>query len=259
MPRTVNLDLPQSWQELSQLQLEYLLKTMASVHSSAVAAAGFSLDFERNAAQVQTLFLFHCNALEIDSPYLDGWMLRKSGSEPFFVSAEQLLPAVAMLDWSRLPPDYPVCLETAAGTSGVDTALDDDFSFESWLAAENIWQGFLHTQDDSLLRQLAALLYPDPKRGFNDFELLGVFFWWAGLKTYFSVRFPSFFVRSSSDSQQGPPDRLALQNSVDVQIRALTKGDITKEPEVLSMPAIRALTELNALAREYSESKIASK
>jgi hypothetical protein len=37
------------------------------------------------------------------------------------------------------------------------------------------------------------------------------------------------------------------------QIRALTKGDITKESTVLKMDTWRALTELDALAREYDE------
>ena len=36
-------------------------------------------------------------------------------------------------------------------------------------------------------------------------------------------------------------------------IRALTKGDITKEPEILALDTHRALTELDAQAKEYKE------
>ena len=39
------------------------------------------------------------------------------------------------------------------------------------------------------------------------------------------------------------------------QIRALTKGDISKEAEVLRMDVHRALVELDAQAREYEELK----
>ena len=46
-----------------------------------------------------------------------------------------------------------------------------------------------------------------------------------------------------------------LQNIMDTQIRALTKGDITKEREVLQMDVHRALTELDAQAKEYEELK----
>ena len=40
---------------------------------------------------------------------------------------------------------------------------------------------------------------------------------------------------------------------MNAQIRALTKGDITKERDILNMDTWRALTELDALAREYEE------
>ena len=44
-----------------------------------------------------------------------------------------------------------------------------------------------------------------------------------------------------------------LQESMNAQIRALTKGDITKEKEVLHLDTWRALTELDALAKEAEE------
>ena len=40
---------------------------------------------------------------------------------------------------------------------------------------------------------------------------------------------------------------------MDNQIRALTKGDVTKEEQVLATDTVRALTELDTMAREYQE------
>ena len=40
---------------------------------------------------------------------------------------------------------------------------------------------------------------------------------------------------------------------MNAQIRALTGGDITKEKAVLAMDTWRALTELDAKARDYEE------
>ena len=40
-----------------------------------------------------------------------------------------------------------------------------------------------------------------------------------------------------------------------MQIRALTKGDITKEKEIFEMDTWRALTELDAQAQEYEDLK----
>ena len=46
-----------------------------------------------------------------------------------------------------------------------------------------------------------------------------------------------------------------LQQQMNNQIRALTKGDITKEAQVLRMDVHRALVELDAQALEYEELK----
>lgn len=40
---------------------------------------------------------------------------------------------------------------------------------------------------------------------------------------------------------------------MNAQIRALTKGDVTKELEILALDTWRALTELNAQAKEYQQ------
>ena len=45
----------------------------------------------------------------------------------------------------------------------------------------------------------------------------------------------------------------SVESAMNAQIRALTKGDVTKESEVLALDTWRALTELNAQAREYKE------
>ena len=44
-----------------------------------------------------------------------------------------------------------------------------------------------------------------------------------------------------------------MRKVIDAQIRALTKGDIVKEELVLQQDCWRALTELDALAREAEE------
>ena len=46
---------------------------------------------------------------------------------------------------------------------------------------------------------------------------------------------------------------------MNAQIRALTGGDITKEREVLKMDCWRALTELDAKAKDYEDMRKAAK
>ena len=73
----------------------------------------------------------------------------------------------------------------------------------------------------------------------------------------FARRFPDFFQPATANAENllgnSPNIGKQLQESMDAQIRALTKGDITKEKEILSLDTWRALTELNAQAKEYKQ------
>ena len=66
---------------------------------------------------------------------------------------------------------------------------------------------------------------------------------------------PAASVSSENLLEQGAPLGQRLQEAMNAQIRALTKGDITKEKQVLSMDTWRALAELDAQAKEYEELK----
>ena len=116
----------------------------------------------------------------------------------------------------------------------------------------------MQTPDESLLAELANVLYPSNK----DFtpkpaERISIFYWMASLKDFFSRRYPDFLQPVPSDNANllgGPPNyALLLQEAMDAQIRALTKGDVTKEGEILQLDTWRALTELNAQAKEYKQ------
>ena len=52
-----------------------------------------------------------------------------------------------------------------------------------------------------------------------------------------------------------PPIGEVLRTAMNAQIRALTCGDITKEEALLSMDTWRALTELDAKAKEVEDIK----
>lgn len=77
----------------------------------------------------------------------------------------------------------------------------------------------------------------------------------VALKDLFARQFPEFFqpAGSASDGNLLGTTPSSVEASMNAQIRALTKGDVTKEAEVLALDTWRALTELNAQAREYKE------
>lgn len=250
----LNLTAPTSWAELTQEQLAYLLKVIAVVNRSSLGHAYRSReDFSAQvAANVTIRCLFHWNDIRVVTPYADAWLLAHGGDE-FLVTTGDLAAATAMLPWmSRLPED-PVRLDTIDGANAISADIEDDLSFDDYLACEALWQVWQFSQQDSLLRDMAAILYRKDDIKCKDFELISVFYWWAGLKSMLSKRYPNFLQPSAVEPDAPHIDELTLRRSMDSQIRALTKGDITKEQEILSAPAIRALTELDALAREYDE------
>lgn len=251
---TLNLQAPTSWSELTQDQLTYLLKAIAVVNRDTIGHSFRSKeDYSTQvAAQVAIRCLFHWNNVRVVTPYADAWLLDHDGIE-YLVSPGDLAAATSMVSWiSRLPED-PVRLDSIDGAVAVSADIEEDLSFDDYLACEALWQVWQTSQTDSLLRDMAAILYRKENIVLKDFEYLSIFYWWAGLKNMLSGRYPNFFQVSPVESAIPHVDELTLRRSMDSQIRALTKGDITKESTILSLPAIRALTELDALAREYEE------
>lgn len=63
-------------------------------------------------------------------------------------------------------------------------ALPADFSevpFETFIICDNLYQGYLQTQDDNLLDQLGSTLY-GKSMTFKPYERINIFYWFAALK-----------------------------------------------------------------------------
>ena len=237
----VNLIVPTSWEELSQEQLRYYF---------------FVLTMCRSAAEVKTYCLCRWSGLEVLYPYGEGFMCRHEQRE-FVLQPLQVAAAIQSLDWTDTLPTSPVRLERI----GKYRALPADFQevpFETFIICDNLYQGYLSAKDDQLLDDLARVLYQSAKVKPDAAERIGVFYWFASLKEMFARQFKHFFQPLSAQSDgnmfnQGRSQYEIIYHAVNAQIRALTKGDVTKEKEVLAIDTWRALTELDALAKEYEE------
>ena len=237
----VNLIVPRSWEELSQEQLKYYF---------------FELTMCRSAAEVKTYCLCRWSGLEVLYPYGEGFMCRHEQRE-FVLQPLQVAAAIQSLDWTDTLPTSPVRLERI----GKYLALPADFQevpFETFIICDNLYQGYLSAKDDQLLDDLARVLYQSAKVKPDAAQRIGVFYWFASLKEMFARQFKHFFQPLSAQSDGNMFDQSRSQyeiiyHAVNAQIRALTKGDVTKEKEVLAIDTWRALTELDALAKEYEE------
>lgn len=230
---TINLICPESWQELTQEQLAFVYTLLAK---------------GKTYNEIKTMCFFKWNNLKVIAHERHRYIVR-SEKDTFPVYPMQLQAAIMHMQWVENVPEVPVRIENL----GNHKAVPADFqgvSFESFLCAENMYQGYLYTKDETWLNELGCVLYDCDNRAFNSMERVNIFYWFTSLKRFFAGKFSNFFRPAGEDSGAAQPEE-----SMNSQIRALTKGDITKERIVLEMDCWRALTELDAQAKEYEEMK----
>ena len=242
-----DIKVPNSWQSLSDSQLQYFFT---------------QLSHDMPMEEILTLCLFKWADLRVLCKTNDGSYLvkrRREQKQETTLTIRQVQAATVSLDFLRQFAPLPVRISKI----GRATAIEADFQdvpFSTFISADNYYQGFLHTKNEALLSHLATLLYPKVKsHHLTKPLLLNAFYWFSSLKHYFSRLFPHFLQPMSSSSEDllgyAPPIGEVLRTAMNAQIRALTGGDITKEEAVLSMDTWRALTELDAKAKEVEDIK----
>ena len=234
----VNITLPTCWQELTLSQLRYIF---------------FLLTQNYSAAEIKTYALIRWAPLTLVEKADDGIFCHFEG-RPCFLTTEQIAAAIQHLSWLDQLPLVPVRIPSLGKLQAVEADLSG-LTFEAFLILENLYQGYLVTKNADLLCEMAAYLYQskEPVK-LSAEEAVSIFYWYASAKQMLARRYKHFFV-SSDVSAQSESMQERLQQSMNNQIRALTKGDITKEAQVLRMDVHRALVELDAQALEYEEIK----
>lgn len=132
-----------------------------------------------------------------------------------------------------------------------------DCRFGEFISADSVYCGYISTNKAELAGRLVRFLWPGMKRKIRPWMRPAAVIWFSALKEYLAGAFTSLYAKPDptdifASSAASPA---AVKESVNAQIRALTKGDITLEEKVLSAPMYRALTELDQLAKEYKELK----
>ena len=246
---TFNITLPTSWAGLSDKQLLMVYGLFAR---------------DLSAAEVKTLCLMKWNHLKVLATLPRHRFLIKRGKQQFLLSTRQIQQATSVLDFLDSFAPMPVRIARI----GKYRALTADFEkvpFEQYLFVDNLFQGYLNTQSDELLLQIAQVLYASDDVKPTKAHLVGIFYWMASLKQYFASLFPNFYKPASAMGEtnllgSGQPNIYSqLRESTNAMIRALTGGDITKESAIMKMDTWRALTELDAKAKEAEELRKAYK
>lgn len=233
----INLSLPEKWEDLSQDQLKFIYKLVAD---------GFDTD------EIKSLCILKWNKISVIGRQPNGSYLVKRDKDYFDLSPLALAEVFSFLDFIDAFPNMPVRLKRIANKKAVPADFQG-VCFESFIIADNLYQGYLSTQSDELLTEIAKVLYRKNNIKLKPYEKISIFYWMASLKHFFANKFPEFFQPAISNDDNLLGSSISVEEAMNAQIRALTKGDITKEEEILAMDTWRALTELNAQAKEYNE------
>lgn len=243
---TVNLTCPTSWRELSQQQLRYVFYLLATFADLTV---------------VKTYMFVRFTGIRVIRRNRFGWQCAKGG-QVFYIQLWQIHSFIQQLDWVGSYETMDNRLDVVQGLHAVDPLLQFDAEsgrivpFEDYLNMETQYQHFHNTRGEAHIDRLASFLYrrPDYSRvselSLTPAERLATIAWYAHIKLVMAAAFPHFFRKAKSDSDSSD---LSILESYNVQLRALTDGDVTKEHAVKQLDCWRALTELDAKAREAEE------
>ena len=255
MKTVIDLSVPKSWQELPDKELRFVYRllnsncTLTQVKTRCLLRWGGLHVLRQEGALFVVRYKFRASKARLG--------VRASKKQVFAISALQITEALTNMAWLGDFLSYPVRLSRIGFHRPVRADLQN-VCFEDFLTLDNLYQGYLHTQKKELLLDMAVILYRSRHIRLSNEEATSIFYWFTSLKRYFASLFTHFF-GSAKDGEAGTLSFRQLQDNMNTQIRALTGGDITKERDVLRMDCWRALTELDAKAKDYEELQKATK
>lgn len=246
--KVLHLECPTSWGELSQDQLRYVLDLIGSnLYSD---------------TEIRTYLLFRFCGIEVRKKRLKSVSCRvklDTGKWKYFdLQNWQVHDMIGQLGFVGSFENFGRGLDTAGEFKAADELLSG-YQFGWFLSCERKYQAYLNTKDFKFLVDLARMLFMVGNVPVGDTEIemevdaaLGtsVFFWFSWIKQEYAKMFPHFF--KPADKVGG---NYSFLESYNAQLRALTDGDVTKEELVKSIDTKRALTELDAKARDAEEFK----
>lgn len=238
----LNLELPTSWQQLTDKQLFYYAFLSARYEPETAKALFLLRLLQIKPLQQIGRGLFRC---------------RYKGREILLNSNEL---ALGLNQLAFLDRQQAVRPEKLRDYTAVNALLQDNFTFFEYLRTETFFQMYLRTEKPQFLVRMANFLYRKADGSNADFRTLTdaegatVLLWYVGAKQELAKAFPHYF-RPAPEAAEGATDQQGIMEANDAQIRALTGGDVTKEAQVLEMQCWRCFAELNAKARESEELK----
>lgn len=234
----MTLSLPTTWPSLTPAQLLDFYTYLAQGHTF---------------PEIQTLCLCRWENIKIKSRLSEDKWLITHRHEQYTLTTQQFVAAIQPLNFLANVPTTPIRPAKIAGANAIDAHFHD-IPFQTYIITDNYYQGFLHTKNWTLLKPAAQLLYPNIKEcHLTPPTLMAIFYWITSLKYHLATLYPHFLTtapRPTNNLLNTTTTAYDVRAAMNAQIRALTGGDITKEAQILQSDTHRALTELDAKAKE---------
>lgn len=251
------MHIPTTWQALTPRQLEYVCALLGTETYTPHEIALYTL-------------IRHCLTAEekaqVDRVFAHGSAEARAEMRLSLAHAAENLFFIDTL------PTEPVQIPEMDGATAVAPNLEG-LPFGDYLRCENLFQGFLSSGNWDALAQMLPLLYrtadgepathlaqpetsaarSSKKGAVTPGRTYSLLLWWCGAKQLLARMYPRLFVQRNDTDDFGEEGRSMaeqLREAMNLQIRALTDGDITRETAVLSADTHRALTELEAKVKD---------
>lgn len=243
----MSFTVPTAWDQLTQEQLRSVLRLLCLYGEH----DGWEEKVQFNA------FCFFCGIM-CNKITPDGYMCEELSSGKAFIIEADLLPsALEHVAWLTQTENITVRIDRVGVYQAVDFKLQS-LSFGGYLQLENLFQSFLQSRNKDCLVSMTMILYGIPEGGgtadIGEEVLMGVFLWFNAAKQILAREFPHFL--KPVDGKEHPVTRESLAESMRVQLRLLSKGDVTKQKYILEETDVwTALAELDAQAWESEEMK----
>lgn len=237
----LKLTLPQSWGMLSQNELHYICTLLAS---------GVKMD------ELKHYCFLHFSNFKVVSKWGESWIIAiRTGffkrREFFFTKEELAALSCRWLGWLDEQPKHIVRLNGDKHFRPVNKMLHG-VTFEDFLAIENLWQGYIYSKQSEPLEKMVRILYQNDVNTIPPALCASTMLWYNAFKSFCFEHWPNLYSHKTAGE---PEEAVDVESITNMQIRALTGGDITKEREILQMDVWRALTELDAKAKEAKEQR----
>ena len=185
MQQIIDIKVPTCWQQLSDKQLRFVFKLLNG---------NFSLP------QVKTLCLLKWAKMKI---------LRREGSIFIMKYNKQTFPVTALQITEVAQPfhglgDFPV-YPVRLSRIRLHRPIPANFQgvpFGTFLALDNLYQGYLQTRKHDIAIDMARIMYQSKHiHHLSKVEEINVFYWFTSVKRYFANMFTHFF--STSEDELG--------------------------------------------------------